>query len=248
MRSIWMASAALLMTAGIACAQTSSPTGAPTGATPGETAPTPAMQPPTEAGAMAHPTHHWAHKGSLPENARPVVYLHIAKSALKHQDYARADDALSHAETRLLTRTVVQSSNVSMDRSPAVTSIEHARHAAKAHDQMAALNATDEAIQAIHMHHRGQPVQPGAMGPASTNMNRPGTGANPAASDNNMPQTQVTTPTSSPIQPVTPGGDDGTPNPAASSNSMPQNQVTAPTTAVPHAAPTAPAMQAPQTN
>lgn len=272
MRSIWLASAALFMTAGVACAQTTTSTPAPTGAVqaptmvppgaaPGKTAPPstgPAetMQPvsapqpaPMASQPMQHHNHahHWKHNGEMPANAGPRVYLHIAKSALDHHDFTRADEALSHAETRLLTRSVVQSSTAPTDHSPAVTAIENARHAAQAHNQMAALNATDEAVQAVRMHHHSQPMhsqpmQRNGIGPASMNLGAP------AVTGNTAPQTQVARPTSSAMQPVTPGGDDGSANPAATGNSMPQTQVTTPTTAMQQPAPTSPAMQAPKTN
>ncbi len=231
MRSIWLASAALFMTAGVACAQTTTSTPAPT------------MAPPSAAPMQHHNhAHHWKHNGEMPANAGPRVYLHIAKSALDHHDFTRADEALSHAETRLLTRSVVQSSTAPTDHSPAVTAIENARHAAQAHNQMAALSATDEAMQAVRMHHHSQPMQRNGMGPASMNMGAP------AVTGNTAPQTQVARPTSSAMQPVTPGGDDGSANPAATGNSMPQTQVTTPTTAMPQPAPTSPAMQVPKTN
>ena len=140
MRSIWLASAALILSAGAACAQPAAPT-PPTG---------PASMPATPPGMMAPHANmkHWLN-GPLPEDAPPRAYLHIAKAALKHHDYARADDALGHAETRLLTRAVDQGSSIPVDDSPAVTSIEQARKATQAHDAATAMQAIDAALQAL---------------------------------------------------------------------------------------------------
>jgi hypothetical protein len=215
MRTFWMASAALVMAGGIACAQTSTPAPAPNGAVnapttnapdaPGKTAPdsgtatmAPSASQPTDNGnngngmssspaptgaitapseappgaapgktapnagsqSMVSPTHqthhmhHWPHTGALPKNASPVAYLHMAKAAIASHDYNRAGDALSHAETRLLTRSVSQASSISTDHSPAVRAIERARHALRDHDSAGAMSATEDAMHAVHMHHR----------------------------------------------------------------------------------------------
>jgi hypothetical protein len=171
MRSFWLASTALLITAGVAAAQTSQATPAPTGAvtspkvtppgvssgnmapTPGTTmsmskpgagapAPDGAVSAPAPDGAVSAPTmtaaapgpasgrmapaasktaatgtthpwhHHWSNgpmtSGKLPEDASATTYLHIAKTAIGDHNLSLADDALSHAETRLLDRAVPQ--------------------------------------------------------------------------------------------------------------------------------------------
>ncbi len=208
MRSIWLASAAIIMTAGIAAAQTSpAPTGAanaptetPAGsmASPGNTgtgnnaatgsmgmsnsaasgsmAPTGATQaaqessnPKAAPGKMApggsapvsttamttpaaKPMHHHAYAGgTLPENASADRYLHIASDAIKHHNKGIADDALSHAETRLLTRAVPASSDMT-DDSPRISAIEHARHALASGDFQ---TAADDTRQAVHGHMMG---------------------------------------------------------------------------------------------
>lgn len=204
MRRIWLASTALLLTAGIACAQsTSTSAPAPDGAisapqassasgSPGKMAPAstssgspmssdgsanagvaspapdgavsapdvtqsaapgtapgkmapgpnadnaPAMSGGMGGGAMGGSTHHhhWAHGmagGKLPEDASAKAYLHMAGGAIRHHNAAMADDALSHAETRLLNRSVPQG-DISADDSPAIQSIEAARQAVHAGD------------------------------------------------------------------------------------------------------------------
>ncbi|MGE4483251.1 hypothetical protein [Acidocella sp.] len=153
MRSIWLASAALIFSAGAAFAQPTPPT-PPTG---------PANMPATPPGAMAAPKPamppgHWL-KGPLPENAPPDVYLHIAKASLAHHNPGRADDALSHAETLLLTRAVDQGPTIPVDDSPQVKAIEQARQALHAKNYMAASQQIDAAMGA------GHPPPPGGMAP-----------------------------------------------------------------------------------
>jgi hypothetical protein len=182
MRTLWLASTALLLTTGIACAQNApAPSPAPTGglaapqaspapgASPGSMAPgsnsgapmsgmssngtsgsgmssnaPPAMTAATPGAAPGktaqsapnapahHPWHHhWSGAASMPQDASASTYLHIASTAIGHHNTALADDALSHAETRLLDRSVPQG-QVAADNSPAIQSIEGARQALKA--------------------------------------------------------------------------------------------------------------------
>jgi hypothetical protein len=95
----------------------------------------------------AHPWHRMGGSKSLPENASATAYLDIAKSAISAHNYSQADEALSRAETRLLTRAVDQSNPSPVDNSPAVTSIQQARAALRAHDSANALQATESALQ-----------------------------------------------------------------------------------------------------
>jgi hypothetical protein len=182
MRTLWLASTALLLTAGMACAQNApAPSPAPTGglasplaspapgASPGSMAPSsnsgapmsgmssngtsgsgmsgnpaPAMTAATPGAAPGktaqsspnapahHPWHHhWSGAASMPQDASASTYLHIASTAIGHHNAVLADDALSHAETRLLDRSVPQG-RVAADNSPAIQSIESARQALKA--------------------------------------------------------------------------------------------------------------------
>jgi hypothetical protein len=225
MRTIWLASTALLMTAGIACAQstsTSTPSPAPTGsmaspnvtppgASPGNMAPSPsnagtmsmssaapakanetsapapngatnapdvtaAAAPGTAPGktapnsgstgdatvASSQPSgttgtntpsrpihHHWSGSSvALPADASATTYLHIAKSAIWHHNVSLADDALSHAETRLLDRSVPQG-EIAADDSPSIQSIESARQALHAGNYTQASADTKQAASAV---------------------------------------------------------------------------------------------------
>lgn len=153
MRSILMVSAALLMGTGIAHAQQAAPADQPP--------PPPANQasapPPAEPGMPPKHHHHDWKKGPLPDDAPPGAFLHMAKHALAHHDYAKADDALSKAETRLLTRAVPQDAGIPPDQSPVVKEIEQARQALRSHDPDGATQATDAALAQL------RPPPPGAM-------------------------------------------------------------------------------------
>jgi hypothetical protein len=87
---------------------------------------------------------------SLPENADPSAYLKIASKAIKQHDKMLADDALSDAETRMLTRAVPASEGATADDSPGVTAIEHARQALASGDYQTAASDTR---MAMHAHH-----------------------------------------------------------------------------------------------
>ncbi len=207
MKTIWLASTALLITAGSAFAQSNqtaapAPTGAvsspqvtPSGA-PGNMAPapgktsmssiTPSATTPAPNGAVSAPDvtagaapgtapgkmgtgtnsmastasdsaisagpthihHHWSSTTTLPQNASATTYLHIAKSAIWHHNTALADDALSHAETQLLNRSVPQG-QIAADDSPSVQSIESARQALKAGNYSQASTDTKKAASAV---------------------------------------------------------------------------------------------------
>jgi hypothetical protein len=197
MRTLWLASAAFIVSTHFASAQPATPAPAPTGApnaptetspgmSPGNTASPTAtpMTPPSNSGAMSpgatsngsmsngsmsngtmspgatsngamsngsmsngsamspNASHH-----KMPANASAAKYLQIAQSAIDHHNKARADEALSRAETRLLTRAVPQSSATSPDESPAITAITQARQALKAGDFKQASAETNTAIQ-----------------------------------------------------------------------------------------------------
>ena len=86
----------------------------------------------------------------MPADASAANYLQIAQSATQHHNKARADEALSRAETRLLTRAVPQSSASSPDQSPAITAITQARQALKAGDFTQASADINTAIQHEH--------------------------------------------------------------------------------------------------
>jgi hypothetical protein len=110
---------------------------------------------PAETTTAAPMQHHYTMR-PLPENATPADYLKIAKEAIHHHEKMRADDALSHAETRLLDRSVVQSNADPVDHTPAVHDIEQARQALSSGDMHTASMDTDMAMRHLHMHHMMQ--------------------------------------------------------------------------------------------
>jgi hypothetical protein len=128
--------------------QNSIKTSTATGTTPGNMAPPAADAQPQPRPMKAMMT--YSHSAAMPQNADVRTYLHIAADAIRHHDKATADDALSHAETRLLTRAVPASSGPAADDSPAVTAIEHARQALAAGDYP---TAGADTKMAMHAHH-----------------------------------------------------------------------------------------------
>ncbi len=82
----------------------------------------------------------------MPADATAGAYLHMAKGAIKHHNKMMADDALSHAETRMLDRAVPQGM-IAADTDPAVSSIESARKAVKAGDMKTADMDIDMAMR-----------------------------------------------------------------------------------------------------
>jgi hypothetical protein len=87
---------------------------------------------------------------SVPENADAGQYLKMASKDIKQHNKMLADDALSHAETRMLTRAVPTAASMQPDESPVITAIDHARQALSAGDYATA--ATDTKM-AMHAHH-----------------------------------------------------------------------------------------------
>jgi len=115
--------------------------------------------------AEAKPAHHGYGSYSVPDNASADRYLHIASDAIKHHNKSEADDALSHAETRLLTRAVPASSNMTPDDSPRIGAIENARKALSTGDFQ---TAADDTRQAMHGHMGGMGHMGAMNGPDST--------------------------------------------------------------------------------
>ncbi|MDE8348561.1 MAG: hypothetical protein POG74_03635 [Acidocella sp.] len=116
MRSLWLATAAIVVSAGMACAQ-SAPPGDQDVAS---------MSPPAGAMPMQHSE---INNEPIPPDASVQTYLRIAEAAIRGHDKAKADDALSDAETVILTRVVPQAATIPVDNSPRVETIEHAREA-----------------------------------------------------------------------------------------------------------------------
>jgi hypothetical protein len=170
MRSLLLASAAVLLTTGIACAQMSSPAAAGSagepvaqpGAPAGQDAVTNRQSASTQTGTMGQKaadsnmgsmgsgSHHWA-DGAMPENGDARTYLRIARMDIRQHDRAGADEALSRAETRVLTRSVPADGSMT-DASPMVTAIENARQAVNAGNYQQAGVETD---MAMHHHMSG---------------------------------------------------------------------------------------------
>ncbi|WP_298224296.1 hypothetical protein [Acidocella sp.] len=156
MRSIFLGSAALFVSAGIACAQTNMQ--APAGGANSLSD----MQPSMPSGSMephVQPKTH-GHGLAMPEGAGPHEYLRMAQSGIAHHDRRLAASALSHAETRLLSRSVEAGSARPVDQSPAVLAIERARRALKSGDYATASQETDVALQAMESR---QNMSAGAM-------------------------------------------------------------------------------------
>ena len=82
----------------------------------------------------------------MPEDASATDYLHIAKMAIKHHNKMMADNALQHAETRMLTR-AVPAGSIAPDSSSSISAIEDARSAVKSGDMMKASSDIDTAMQ-----------------------------------------------------------------------------------------------------
>jgi hypothetical protein len=137
MRSFWLASAAFIVSTGIACAQPPSPAPASSSTSSGSM-------------GMTHPMHHNMSMSGMPANGSAGTYLHIAKTAMRNHNKAMAEEALSRAETRLLTRAVPQSSTIPTDDSPTVTAIEHARAAIRSGDMQQASADIDTAMRQMH--------------------------------------------------------------------------------------------------
>lgn len=179
MRSIWLASSALIMSAGLACAQASmsapAPTGAPAapaispnpGVSPGNMSGGGTMMPEpmppqaaqmAPAGNMSPPHPHPMMAMGDPKGGRLTMlpdasaerYLHIAADAIRHHNKPLADDALGHAETRMLTRAVPADGEIAADSSPRVTAVEHARQALASGDFENAAMETHMAMEPKH--------------------------------------------------------------------------------------------------
>ncbi|OYY05451.1 MAG: hypothetical protein B7Y73_01655 [Acidocella sp. 35-58-6] len=133
MRSLWLASAAIVLSAGMACAQSAPPGDQNVAST----------APPMGAMPMQHSM---ISHGPLPQDASVQTYLRIAEVAIHGRNKAKADDALSHAETLVLTRSVPQSAGIPVDHSSRVETIEQARAALASGDFGQAAHLTRQAM------------------------------------------------------------------------------------------------------
>ncbi len=164
MRIFWLASAALIVSTGVAFAQTSmsapAPTGAPNapvetspGMSPGNTAPNSQAGGMASgmAGGMSGAAQMHAGMAGTQADAGAVKDLEMAKAALGKHDKAKAEENLSHAQTMLLTRSVPQSPGMAMqtDHSPAYMSVTKARAALQASHFIRSKTDTDMAIHQL---------------------------------------------------------------------------------------------------
>jgi hypothetical protein len=191
MRNMLLASAALLglAMAAPAMAQTDTQTGAPAGtgqptmgdntgqAMPGDT---------TGGGSMPGMKPHRMHaraaghdSGMMPgADASAEQYLTEAQRALQHRRGAMADDALEHAETRLLDRSTAPDAAARPDDGPTIRQISQAREAIGHRDWPAADRAISEALKSSKMAAASGGMSGGGMsggGMSGGQMNNSGT-------------------------------------------------------------------------
>lgn len=81
-------------------------------------------------------------------DAGPVAYLQAAQAALAAGQTGETQEALGHAQTRLLDRSVPLGQVNAPDTNPAVTAISEARQALAAGDRARAMQMIETAIQA----------------------------------------------------------------------------------------------------
>ena len=127
------------------------------GAAPGKTTPTNRTRPNASKTASAYGAtgvtrHHKKYSSmmGMPLEGSAASYLHVAKTAIHQRDKIRADDALSRAETRLLTRVVPASASAASDETPAISAIQNARKALAADNLAQASRDTDMAMHQTH--------------------------------------------------------------------------------------------------
>ena len=173
MRSLWLASAAVIVTSGMAFAQT---TPAPGMANPGSMSRRGTMS--AGHGTMSNPGMMSPMQSPSTGQDTAAHYLWQARTAIQQHHRAQADSLLSHAETLLLTRAVPQSAGPTQDNSPRVTAIENARAAVKQGNWNQAAQYTDQAI-----HHHAM-MNGGGMGQGTMSPN----GNSPMAQPNRTVQ------------------------------------------------------------
>ena len=194
MRTLWLTSAAFIVSAHFACAQATAPAPAPMAPANPPTQTAPAMSPPNSGamsngsmsngsmsngsmsngamsnGAAMSPSSAMAPNSSahmsmrgMPANASAATYLQIAQSAAQHHNATRANEALSRAETRMLTRAVPQTSAATPDQSPGISAITQARQALRAGNFTQASAEINTAMQHEHAQASGGMSNMGSM-------------------------------------------------------------------------------------
>lgn len=150
MRSLFLTSAAFVLSTGIAFAQTATssntvpPAGAPRN-----------MVPP--AGAVPSASQSMGNTGS---GANAAMYLHMAQGAVSKGNKSAALEDLSRAETRMLSRSVPASEAGQPINSPGVAAVRNARAAINAGNMSEASKDINTAMDQLH----GNPTYNSGMG------------------------------------------------------------------------------------
>jgi hypothetical protein len=147
MRSFWLTSAAFVLSSGIAFAQSSTPPGANNMVPPG--------------GAPAS-TGHYTGTGTTGTTA--AMYLHKAKVAVTNGNKAAAEDYLSRAETRMLSRSVPSTEAGQPINTPGIAAVRSARADVSAGNMKQAAADIDTAMAQLH----GNPTYNNGMGTSTT--------------------------------------------------------------------------------
>lgn len=148
MRSFWLASAAFVLSSGIAFAQTSTPSGTVNN-----------MVPP--GGAPASTGHYTGTGTAGPTTA--AWYLHMAKGAVTSGNKAAAEEYLSRAETRMLSRAVPSTEANQPINTPGIAAVRSARADVRAGNMKQAATDIDTAMDQLH----GNPIYNNGMGTSS---------------------------------------------------------------------------------
>jgi hypothetical protein len=211
---------------------TDSGTSGTTGAAPAtnhQAAMTPNMAPPsgsqttsTTAQTTQKNHSHWMAM-SMPTNAGAGTYLHIANRAVMHGNAPTAEEALSRAETVLLSRTVPQGGAMP-DSSPAVSSIIDARKQVASGEMSAASASIKAAMQQAGSDEGMAPM--GGMSSNATDM-----GSAPAMAPTQTSASQADTARMHPAQTI--------PSPSSTSDSAAAGGLSVPGVNDPNKAPSA---------
>jgi hypothetical protein len=86
---------------------------------------------------------------SLPENSPPSAYLRAAQGALATGHTGEAQEALEQAQTRLLDRSVPLGQTNTPSGNPAVSQIDQALQALRAHDRATCMHWIETAMATV---------------------------------------------------------------------------------------------------
>ena len=104
----------------------------------------------------------------LGDDAPPLVYLELARTAASRAKDRETAEALERAETRLLGERCQVSTGRASDARRAVLDIGVARRSLAAHDRAGAVRAIDDAIVALTVTAFAEPAQPPSHHPLVT--------------------------------------------------------------------------------